>query len=189
MFQQKLSLASTGNLQNLASVYQTAKAFGQTRDLWISVDPILRRVVDTIVDTARRAYVQATTQGMGVSGPNGYASFLTNMDGKLEAMDARGPYKNLDPQASNALDALRRSVQKARSEFVPVGIPGPQKPKEVKLPEDTIHANPPSGAAYKAQEADPEALQNAVHGLVEKNNPTGPSTWTSRDWQSMFDSE
>lgn len=193
MFQQKLSFAAASNLQNLTSVYQASQALGKVKDLWTSAgkdpygdaDPEIGKAIDTIVGTARKAYSQATTQGMPFKGQYGYAGFLHNMDSNIQALESLGPFAGLDPQASSALSGLKGALAKANSEVVPVGIPSPAQ--HVDLPQDTIYGTPPGkpgGAAYEAGGADPAALNQVVQDLVNKNHPPGPPM--KRDWDALF---
>lgn len=186
MFQQKLIFAAVSNLQNLQSIYRAAESVGRTKDKWMAsgkdpygdFDQDLGKAVDRITSTARRALNQAGTQGMPVAGQYGYAGFLTNMDKATQALEAFGPFPTLDPDASSALAGLKQTLEKARSEFVPIAIPAPQQ--NVTLPEDKITATPPApgGAAYTVPGADPGKLSDVVNQLGEKNNP--------RNWDSFF---
>lgn len=193
MFQQKLSFAAASNLQNLTSVYQASQALGKVKDLWTSAgkdpygdaDPAIGKAVDSIVGLGRRGYSQATTQGMPFKGQYGYAGFLNNMDNSIKALEGLGPFAGLDPQASSALSGLKAALSKANSEVVPVGIPS--QAQHVDLPQDTIYGTPPgkpAGAAYEAGGADPDALNQVVQDLVNKNNPAGPPM--KRDWDALF---
>lgn len=186
MFQEKLIFAAASNLQNLQAIYRASEAVGKSKDKWMASgkDPYgdfdldLGKAVDRITSIGRRGYTQAATQGMPVQGQYGYASFLTNMDKAIQGLESFGPFPTLDPDASSSLASLKQILEKARSEFVPVGIPAPQR--NVVLPEDTITARPPQpmGAAYVQPEEDPEKLNDAVNQLVEKNHP--------RDWSGFF---
>lgn len=161
MFQQKLSLAAAGNLQNLKSIYQVSRSLAKTKDLWVNAgsdpyddqDPNVAKAVDDIVTTSSRGYSQAITQGMPAVGQFGYDTFLNKMDQKVQTLEDLGPFPKLDPTASNTLGELKQTLAKARSEFVPIGIPAPAQ--EITLPQDTIYGKPPaqpSGAAYNAEE-------------------------------------
>lgn len=194
MFQKKLSFAAASNLQNLTSVYRTSETLGKTKDLWADsgkdpygdADPNISKAIDNLVGVGRRGYSQATTQGMPTKGQFGYAEFLTNMDKGIQALEAQGPFPSLDPNASSALAGLKQALEKARSEFVPVGIPSPAQ--HVDLPQDTVYGTPPrtpAGAAYQESGgADPAALHGVVEDLANKNNPPGPPM--KRDWDALF---
>lgn len=190
MFQKKLSLAAANNLQNLTSVYQASQALGKTKKLWAAsgadpygdTDPEIENAIDTIVGVGRKGYYQATTQGMPVKGPYGYAGFLSNMNQGIKILEDQGPFAKLDPQASSALSGLKMALEKARSEFVPIGIPSPAQ--HINIPEETIQATPPgkpTGAAYEAG-IDP-ALNKVVEDLVNKNYPKD----MKRDWGGFFE--
>lgn len=183
MFQQKLVLASSSNLQNLKSVYQSADKVGKTlKNLWMAADqdpysdfnPIVGQAADKIGRMGRSAYYQATTQGMPAEGRFGYAGFLNNMGRAVQDLENLGPFQNLDPSASNALGELKQSLDKAQSEYVPVGIPAPP-PKVTVMPEDKITVNPttPTGAAYT-----PEGEEDEVN-RVSRVKPT-------KNWSGEF---
>lgn len=191
-FQKKLILASTNNFSNLKSIYQACegigKNFAKSKNLWMTsgkdpygdADQDIGQAINNIVTIARKAYNQAIQQGMPANGQYGYAGFLVNMDKAIQALEDLGPFPALDPSASNALSDLKQTLNKADSEFVPVGIPGPVQhtnppPRESIAdlePKDTSFDVPkPEGAAYQGKGADPDKLHEVVKTLLDKNYP------------------
>lgn len=196
IFQQKLTFASATNLENLKSIFQASEYLGKTKRLWeaSSTNPYedlssdLGNAINKITSMGRRGYSQATTQGMPAQGQYGYSGFLNNMQQAIQELEKiEFDPNSLDPMASKALGNLKQAVEKGRSEFVPVGIPAPA-PQKITMPQETIHGkqHEPGGAAYQAEMpgADPAALSQVVHNLVDKNHPLAPGT--KRDWDDLF---
>jgi hypothetical protein len=178
MFQRKLSLASNGNLENLKSIYQAAKSFALTKDLWMNIskdpygdsDASIGAAVDNIVALASKAYSQVLSQGMPAAGQFGYAAFLTNIDNAIQNLEQFGAFPSLDHEAASdptggKFTNLKKAVSTARASYVPVGIPAQNKqyaegPREEFGPPEDI-----TGAAYNAPGADPDKLSDVVNNL------------------------
>lgn len=183
IFQKKLALAASSNLENLKSIHQTGEIFSKTKDLWSNSrdpygsNPNIGQAVDKITNLSRKGYAQATTQGMPSAGQFGYSNFLLNLEKAIQDLENQGPFENLDPKASNALGALKQTISKAQVEFVPVGIPATST--SITLPQNTITARPPelSGAAYTPAEID----ENSSSELQETPNMPWSGFFSSTD--------
>lgn len=178
LFQKKLVFASNVNLQHLNEVVNAVQGLVQSKPLWMTAageDPYSEHDIESALNKIQQLTreVQHTVNEYGLN-QSGYAGYLHNMDSAVNELSGVSLKTHLDPMASDKLGATKQCLERATTQYVPIGIPA-QSPTTV-MPEQVIKGDKPeapAGVGYSDPNdgADPDKLNDVVDSLVEKPKP------------------